>query len=55
MLYNATANRRAKISPYVTRQSIDPHLGVFRVDDISGKSLALVVLGLLYYSGNSPI
>jgi hypothetical protein len=42
MLYNATANRRAKISPYVTRSSIDPHLGVFRVDDLTGKLCTLL-------------
>lgn len=40
MLYNATVNRRAKFSPYVSRSSIDPHLGVFRVDDLNGKSIS---------------
>lgn len=42
MLYNATRNRRAGLSPYVTPESIDPHLGVIRVDTPDGKPLATV-------------
>jgi len=41
-LVGVTQNRRADISPYVTSGSIDPHLGVIRVDDASGNSLATV-------------
>eukprot|EP00003_Mantamonas_plastica_P025806 TRINITY_DN513_c0_g1_i15.p3 TRINITY_DN513_c0_g1~~TRINITY_DN513_c0_g1_i15.p3 ORF type:complete len:441 (-),score=141.77 TRINITY_DN513_c0_g1_i15:4571-5893(-) len=39
-LVNVTRNRRAKISPYVNTDTIDPHLGVIRVDDDSGKAIA---------------
>lgn len=30
-LFNVTRNRRAKISPFVSEDSIDPNLGVLRV------------------------
>lgn len=59
MLYNATANRRAKISPYVTRSSIDPHLGVFRVDDLNGKPIATLwnfaIHGVCYGPSNMDL
>lgn len=38
-LEGVTRNRRAHISPYVTSTTIDPHLGVIRVDDMSGKPI----------------
>jgi len=41
-LINVTQNRRAPISPYVKKGTIDPHLGVLRVDDIKGNALATV-------------
>eukprot|EP00698_Gefionella_okellyi_P020707 TRINITY_DN6544_c0_g1_i1.p1 TRINITY_DN6544_c0_g1~~TRINITY_DN6544_c0_g1_i1.p1 ORF type:complete len:478 (+),score=110.22 TRINITY_DN6544_c0_g1_i1:248-1681(+) len=39
-LTGVTRNRRADISPYVTPTTIDPNLGVIRVDDLSGKPIA---------------
>lgn len=41
-LIGATVNRRAGFSPYVQRGTIDPHLGVIRVDTSDGKPLATV-------------
>lgn len=41
-LINVTQNRRARISPYVRSGTIDPHLGVIRVDDANGDALATV-------------
>lgn len=37
-----THNRRADISPYVSYGTIDPHLGVIRVDTADGQPLATV-------------
>eukprot|EP00047_Mylnosiga_fluctuans_P005565 m.241238 g.241238 ORF g.241238 m.241238 type:complete len:464 (+) comp13811_c0_seq1:57-1448(+) len=42
LLTNVTTNRRARISPYLKPDSIDPHLGIIRVDDLSGKPIATV-------------
>jgi neutral ceramidase len=39
-LANATVNRRAKISPYLKTDSIDPNVGVIRVDKADGTVLA---------------
>lgn len=39
-LYNTTRNRRAGISPYVRPDTIDPEMGVIRIDDLNGKPLA---------------
>lgn len=39
-LYNATRNRRAGRSPYVRPDTIDPTLGLIRIDDLQGKPLA---------------
>eukprot|EP01119_Soliformovum_irregulare_P005626 TRINITY_DN17381_c0_g1_i1.p1 TRINITY_DN17381_c0_g1~~TRINITY_DN17381_c0_g1_i1.p1 ORF type:complete len:487 (+),score=136.37 TRINITY_DN17381_c0_g1_i1:22-1461(+) len=39
-LVGVTVNRRARISPYVQRDTIDPHLGVIRVDTAAGVPLA---------------
>lgn len=51
-----TKNRRARISPYVTIGSIDPHLGLIRVDDMNGKPIATVwnfaVHGVCYDESN---
>lgn len=41
-LIGVTHNRRANISPYVKYGTIDPHLGVMRVDTADGKPLATV-------------
>jgi neutral ceramidase len=41
-LWGVTANRRAGTSPYVTRNSIDPNLGVIRIDDLNGNPIATV-------------
>lgn len=35
-----TENRRAKISPYVLPGSIDPNLGLIRVDDMNNNPIA---------------
>ena len=35
-----TQNRRAKISPYVQPGSIDPNLGLIRVDDMNNNPIA---------------
>ncbi|EGD78316.1 hypothetical protein PTSG_09383 [Salpingoeca rosetta] len=42
LLPNVTVNRRAKISPYLQPDSIDPNLGVIRVDDLKGNPLATI-------------
>jgi len=39
-LVGVTQNRRAGISHYVNSGTIDPHLGVIRVDDLSGNPVA---------------
>ena len=39
-LHGVTINRRANISPYLNKGSIDPNLAVLRVDDSKGKPLA---------------
>lgn len=39
-LVGVTENRRAGISHYVNSGTIDPHLGVIRVDDLSGNPIA---------------
>jgi hypothetical protein len=39
-LLNVTRNRRASISPYVKPWTIDPQLGLFRVDTTAGAPLA---------------
>jgi len=41
-LLGVTENRRADISPYVGPNSIDPNLGVIRIDDSAGNPLATV-------------
>jgi len=41
-LLGVTQNRRADISPYVGPNTIDPNLGVIRVDDAKGNPLATV-------------
>jgi len=38
-LIGVTHNRRANISPYVQSGTIDPHIGIIRVDDLNGKPL----------------
>lgn len=40
MLLGVTRNRRAGISPFVNHDSIDPHLGIIRVDTPDGKPMA---------------
>eukprot|EP00211_Chloroparvula_japonica_P002877 CAMPEP_0119124318 /NCGR_PEP_ID=MMETSP1310-20130426/3980_1 /TAXON_ID=464262 /ORGANISM="Genus nov. species nov., Strain RCC2339" /LENGTH=456 /DNA_ID=CAMNT_0007114257 /DNA_START=195 /DNA_END=1565 /DNA_ORIENTATION=+ len=40
LLANVTHNRRADISPYLEEDSIDPNVGVLRVDDVQGNALA---------------
>jgi len=37
---NVTHNRRANISPYVNSDTIDPNLGILRVDSASGEPIA---------------
>lgn len=44
-LYNVTTNRRANISPYLQPDSIDPNMGVIRIDTASGTPLATVYVG----------
>ena len=39
-LTNVTVNRRASISPYLNSSSIDPNLGIIRVDKTDGTPLA---------------
>jgi hypothetical protein len=39
-LFNVTRNRRAAISPYVNEWSIDPQLGLFRVDYADGRPMS---------------
>jgi len=41
-LTGVTSNRRGDISPYINRDSIDPHLGLIRIDDAKGNSLATI-------------
>jgi len=41
-LVGVTQNRRAGISHFVNKNSIDPHLGVIRVDSTSGKPIATI-------------
>lgn len=40
-LWGVTHNRRAGLSPYVTKNSIDPNLGVIRIDDLNGNSFLI--------------
>lgn len=42
ILTGVTENRRAGISHYVNKGTIDPHLGIIRVDDANGKPVATV-------------
>src|SRR5690349_6624978 len=55
-LIGVTVNRRADISPYVQRGTIDPHLGVIRVDTAAGQPLATVwnfaIHGVCYSEDN---
>jgi len=55
-LTGVTHNRRADISPYVTFGTIDPHLGVVRVDKLDGTPLATIwnyaVHGICFGSSN---
>lgn len=39
-LIDVTYNRRADISPYVNETTIDPNLGLLRVDDANGNPIA---------------
>jgi hypothetical protein len=41
-LHGVTINRRADVSPYVNKDSIDPNLAVIRVDDADSKPIATV-------------
>jgi len=41
-LLGVTKNRRAGLSPYLSKGSIDPNLGVLRVDDAQGNSIATI-------------
>jgi len=41
-LIGVTRNRRADISPFVKTDSIDPHLGVIRIDDLDGNVIATI-------------
>jgi len=41
-LLGVTKNRRAGISPYVGPDTIDPNLGIIRVDDLTGRPMATV-------------
>jgi len=41
-LVGVTVNRRGGWSPYVSRTSIDPHLGVIRIETAQGKLMATV-------------
>jgi neutral ceramidase len=41
-LVGVTRNRRGGFSPYVTPNSIDPHLGVIRIDAMDGSPIATV-------------
>jgi hypothetical protein len=55
-LIGVTQNRRAGISHYVNRGTIDPHLGIIRVDTTDGKPIATVwnfaVHGTCYSESN---
>eukprot|EP01104_Vermistella_antarctica_P016348 TRINITY_DN554_c7_g1_i1.p1 TRINITY_DN554_c7_g1~~TRINITY_DN554_c7_g1_i1.p1 ORF type:complete len:522 (-),score=121.45 TRINITY_DN554_c7_g1_i1:264-1829(-) len=55
-LLGATHNRRADISPYVSGGTIDPQVGVIRVDDAQGEPIATVwnfaIHGICYDSPN---
>ncbi len=42
ILRGVTHNRRTGVSPYVNYTSIDPNLGVIRVDTAAGKPLAII-------------
>lgn len=42
LLTGVTVNRRADISPVLQEDSIDPNLGLIRIDDMNGKTLATV-------------
>lgn len=55
-LLGVTVNRRARISPYVNVNSIDPNLGVIRIDDINGAPMLTLwnfaIHGVCYGPGN---
>jgi len=42
MLTGVTVNRRGTISPWLRPDTIDPHLGVIRIDDTKGNPIATV-------------
>jgi len=56
LLIGVTSNRRARISPYVKQDTIDPNLGLIRVDDLSGNPIATLwnfaIHGVCYGSSN---
>jgi len=56
LLSNVTHNRRAFFSPYVSFGTIDPHLAVLRIDDLSGKVIATLwnfaIHGICYDDDN---
>jgi neutral ceramidase len=55
-LLGVTVNRRAGLSPYVNRDSIDPNLGVIRIDDLTGAPMLTLwnfaIHGVCYGPGN---
>src|SRR5690606_27112932 len=55
-LVGVTHNRRSGISPYVLPGTIDPHLGVIRVDTAAGQPLATIwnyaIHGICYDAPN---
>jgi len=59
ILIGVTENRRAKISPYVLPGSIDPNLGLIRVDDLNGNPIATLwnyaIHGVCYGPSNMLI
>lgn len=54
LLNNVTVNRRAHISPYLKPDSIDPNLGIIRVDDLKGKPIATVWNFAIHGEGTHP-
>jgi len=58
-LVGVTRNRRADISHYVKSTTIDPHLGIIRVDDAQGNPMATLwnfaIHGVCYGSNNLNI
>jgi len=55
-LIGVTHNRRAGLSPYVSYGTIDPHLGIIRIDTASGQPMATVwnyaIHGICYDAPN---